>query len=60
MKERTRNLVVKVADDELEMLHRIAAANDESAAQTIRRFIRQRYTAEFGDVAPAKLARKGA
>lgn len=54
-RELTLNLRVSVT--ERDMLHRLAAANDESGAQLVRRFIRQRYAAEFGDIAPSEAAK---
>lgn len=39
--ERTRNLVVRVADDELEMMHAIADIEREPVATIVRRWIRQ-------------------
>lgn len=54
MTNRSRNLVVRVADDELEMMHQIAAEERETAATLIRRWIRQHHTARFG--APVRAA----
>ena len=52
MVERDVLINVRVSEDEREKLHAIARAADETAAQTIRRFIRQRYAAEFGKTPP--------
>ena len=41
MTERTRNLVVRLADDELAQMHAIADAERETAAVLVRRWIRQ-------------------
>jgi hypothetical protein len=49
---RTRNLVVRVASDELEMMHEIAQEERETAATLIRRWIRQHHSARFGEVTP--------
>jgi hypothetical protein len=49
---RSRNLVVRVADDELEMMHAIADEERETAATLIRRWIRQHHSARFGVVQP--------
>ena len=38
--ERTRNLVVRLAGDELAMMHQVAALERETAATLIRRWIR--------------------
>jgi hypothetical protein len=50
MPERSRNLVVRVAEDELAMMHAIAEEERETAATLIRRWIRQHHTARFGEV----------
>jgi hypothetical protein len=39
--ERSRNLVVRMAEDELAMMHQIAALERETAATLIRRWVRQ-------------------
>ena len=41
MGDRDRNLVVRVADDELEMMKAIAKQERETAATLVRRWIRQ-------------------
>ena len=41
MVNRSRNLVVRVADDELAMMHAIAEQERETAATLVRRWIRQ-------------------
>jgi hypothetical protein len=56
MVNRSRNLVVRVADDELEMMHRIAEEERETAATLVRRWIRQHHSARFGDAPPARAA----
>jgi hypothetical protein len=52
---RPHNLVVRMAEDELRMMHEIAALERETAATLIRRWIRQQ--AEVRGIA---LARKSA
>ena len=52
MRERERSLVVKVDDDELAKLHVLANAGDEPISVMLRRWISERYTARFGDIAP--------
>jgi hypothetical protein len=39
--DRDRNLVVRLADDELDLMHRIAEVERETVATLIRRWIRQ-------------------
>jgi hypothetical protein len=56
--ERNRNLVVRLAADELEMMHEIAAVERETAATLIRRWIRQQ--AEVRGINVTRAARKGA
>jgi hypothetical protein len=45
---RTRNLVVRLTNEELVMAHRIASASDESVARVIRRLIKIAYVDRFG------------
>jgi hypothetical protein len=52
--ERDVLINIRVSRTERDKLHAIAAAADEPAAQTVRRFIRQRYAAEFGDLVPSR------
>jgi hypothetical protein len=54
-RERTLTMNLRCTADERAKLHAIAAAADEPAAQVIRRFIRQRYAADFGEVPPARI-----
>ncbi len=58
--QRSRNLVVRVADDELEMMHAIAGEERETAATLIRRWIRQKYEARLGESLPARVSGGGA
>jgi hypothetical protein len=53
-KTRPRNLVVRMAVDELEMMHGIVALERETAATLIRRWIRQQ--AEVRGIAIKKSA----
>lgn len=48
MKERVRNLVVRLDDAELAMAHRLSEAQDEPVARLVRKWIRQHYEASFG------------
>lgn len=52
MRERELTLNLRVSEEERAKLHAIADAADEPASMTIRKFIRQRYAAEFGEVPP--------
>jgi hypothetical protein len=54
MRERSHNLHVKVDDAELAQLHALADDADEPIARTVRRWIRERYVARFGDATPRK------
>ena len=47
---------IRVTDRERKMLHAVAHAADETAAQLVRRFIKQRYAAEFGEADPDGVA----
>ncbi len=60
MKERERNLVVRVDDQELAMLHAVANDRDEPIARVVRKFIRDAYGAKFGDAVPAPATLKHA
>lgn len=58
MKQRLRNLVVRLDDAELAMAHRLSEAQDEPIARLVRNWIRRHYEASFGVAAVApKLAR---
>ena len=52
-RKRNTTLNLRVSEDERDKIHAVADAQDETVAQLIRRFIRQRYEAQFGDAAPA-------
>jgi hypothetical protein len=52
--DRSRNLVVRMADDELTLMHEIAALERETAATLIRRWVRQQ--AEVRGIAAKKSA----
>ena len=60
MIERTHLFNFRISEDERAKLEALAHDEDMHASAVVRRWIRQRYEARFGDVAPAKLARKGA
>lgn len=46
--KREKNLVLRVADEELAMVHALADDRDESIARIVRRFIRDAYVERFG------------
>ena len=52
MRERTKNLVVKIDDEERAQLAALEDAEDENASRLVRRWIGQHYAARFG-AAPA-------
>ena len=52
MRERELTLNLRITEEERAKLKAVAEAADETASQTIRKFIRQRYAAEFGDTLP--------
>ena len=60
MIERTHLFNFRVSEDERAKLEALAQDEDMHASAVVRRWIRQRYEARFGDIAPAKLARKRA
>lgn len=60
MKDRVRNLVVRLDDAELAMAHRLSEAQDEPVARLVRKWIRQHYEASFGSTeATATKAARG-
>lgn len=52
--KRVRNLVVRVAEEELAMAHALADDLDDTIARIVRRFIRDAYVERFGVVTPKK------
>lgn len=52
MAERNRNLVVRVDDETLDMVHAVAESDDVPATQLIRALIRSAYRARFGEAKP--------
>jgi hypothetical protein len=52
MTERNRNLVVRVDDETLDMVHAVADTDDVPATQVVRSLIRAAYRARFGQVKP--------
>jgi hypothetical protein len=52
MKERAHTMSIKVDGDEMARLHALADAGDESIGAMVRRWMRERYTARFGDAVP--------
>ena len=57
MRERNRNLVVRIDEKEHAMAHALAEVQDEPIARIVRRFIRDAYAARFGEAKPPKHAR---
>lgn len=57
MKERDKNLNVRVRETELAQLHSLSEAADLPASTLVRQWIRDHYAAKFGDVAPSKMKR---
>ena len=60
MIERPHLFNMRISEDERAKLQALADDDDMHASAVVRRWIKQRYEARFGDVVPAKLARKGA
>jgi hypothetical protein len=56
MKERDRNLVIRIDGGERAKLKALEDAQDENASRLVRRWIREHYSAAFGDVAPRKIS----
>jgi predicted transcriptional regulator len=54
--ERKRLFNVALSDEERAKLQALAESEDLSVSTLVRRWIRQRYEAMFGDVAPPKRA----
>jgi hypothetical protein len=52
MRERDRNLTIRLDDEELAMLHALATRGDEPISFMLRRWTRERWRASFGDSAP--------
>ena len=52
MRDRSRNMVVRVDDGEIAMAHALSEAADLPVAFLVRGWIRDHYRARFGDVAP--------
>lgn len=57
MRERSKNLVVRIDDEERAKLAALEDAQDENASRLVRRWIAQHYAATFGN-APPKHARR--
>lgn len=53
MKERDRNLVVRMANDELAMAHALADDRDETVSRIVRKLLVDAYVARFGVTPPA-------
>jgi hypothetical protein len=51
--ERTHLLNLRVSEEELAKLKSLAAANDETMAQVVRRWVRTFYAQAFGEMAPS-------
>jgi hypothetical protein len=54
MAERNRNLVVRVDDETLDMVHAVAESDDVPVTQVVRSLIRGAYRARFGDAKPPR------
>lgn len=52
MKQRGRNLVVRLTDDELEMARALAEARDEPMTMLVRRLLTVAYAERFGVARP--------
>lgn len=52
MTNREHTLSVRLSPEEIAKVHALADADDVSIGQAVRRWIRESYTAKFGDVAP--------
>lgn len=52
MRQRGRNLVVRLAEDELAMARALAEDRDEPFARVVRKWIRDAYVERFGVNAP--------
>jgi hypothetical protein len=52
MRDRTKNLVIRIDDEERAKLRALEDAQDENASRLVRRWIAQHYAAQFGDMAP--------
>lgn len=53
-RERTQNLVVRMAPDELAKLHALADDGDRSIADLVREFVTSAYFAKWGAATPPK------
>lgn len=49
-----RTLVVKVTDEQLNMLHRLASDGDEPIARIVRRLVQREYIERYGLNPPPK------
>lgn len=57
--ERTRNLVVRLSDDEHAMAARLAEAKDEPMTMIVRKLLRSAYVERFGLEKPSAPRRAG-
>jgi hypothetical protein len=55
--ERTHLFNMRISEDERAKLAALAEDDDMPSSALVRRWIRQRYEARFGDVAPDMIAR---
>ena len=58
MQTRTRNLVLRVSDEEICKAHAIADDRGESIATIYRSWLRETYRARFGDTTPPDVTLK--
>jgi hypothetical protein len=57
MPKRTRNLVTRLTEDELEMARQLAEARDEPMTVLLRRLLRIAYVERFGVTPPPQAAK---
>jgi hypothetical protein len=52
MRERERNLTIRLDDEELAKIHALADRGDEPISFMLRRWVNDHWRATFGDAAP--------
>jgi hypothetical protein len=52
MRERDRNLTIRLDDEELAKIHALAERGDEPISFMLRRWVRDHWRATFGDATP--------
>lgn len=58
MNDRSKWFTLRLSEAERERLEALAKDEGEPASTLVRRWIRQRYEARFGDLAPPRVARR--